>query len=483
MANNPDSFLWYDYETTGTDPRRDRPVQFAAVRTDLDLNIVEDPIDILCQPGADVIPDPFAVLLTGISPMKALADGLTEVDFSARIHQAMMVPGTCTLGYNSIRFDDEVSRFLFWRNLIDPYEREWKSGNSRWDLLDVARMCWALRPDGIQWPVGEDGRSSFRLELLTQANGIGHQKAHDAVSDVIATIEFARLIRQNQPKLFEYALTLRNKKRVQAMLDMLQRQPVLHISGRFPVEKGCMGVVVPMAGLPGNANGVICINLDISPDDWAALSAEDIRTRLYTTSADLAEQGLVRPPIKVIHCNKSPMVAPLSMLDSHVEQRFGINRNQLSQHYEMLGKYPELAQKLADVFARDDIQNQQFTDPEIALYDGFVSGPDRQRLNQIAHSQPFSIDLSMLGFQDKRLPELVKRYWCRNWPDRIPTEWQQYWAEFCSSRLHSEESGTPRTLAESESQLAGLQRQHPDKIELLNELAQFYQLQANRFNA
>ena len=367
MANNPDSFLWYDYETTGTDPRRDRPVQFAAVRTDLDLNIVEDPIDILCQPGADVIPDPFAVLLTGISPMKALADGLTEVDFSARIHQAMMVPGTCTLGYNSIRFDDEVSRFLFWRNLIDPYEREWKSGNSRWDLLDVARMCWALRPDGIQWPVGEDGRSSFRLELLTQANGIGHQKAHDAVSDVIATIEFARLIRQNQPKLFEYALTLRNKKRVQAMLDMLQRQPVLHISGRFPVEKGCMGVVVPMAGLPGNANGVICINLDISPDDWAALSAEDIRTRLYTTSADLAEQGLVRPPIKVIHCNKSPMVAPLSMLDSHVEQRFGINRNQLSQHYEMLGKYPELAQKLADVFARDDIQNQQFTDPEIAL--------------------------------------------------------------------------------------------------------------------
>ena len=231
------TFLWHDYETFGLNTRRDRPAQFAGIRTDAELNEIGEPLMIYCQPANDYLPDPESCVLTGITPQHCLQHGVPEHAFAAQIEQVLAQPGTIGVGYNTIRFDDEVTRHLFWRNLIDPYGREWQNECGRWDLLDVVRMAYALRPDGIVWPVKEDGKPSFKLEDLARANGLLHETAHDALSDVRATIALARLVRTAQPKLFDFCLGLHKKTRVLAELGLpatpQMSRPFLHVSGMF----------------------------------------------------------------------------------------------------------------------------------------------------------------------------------------------------------------------------------------------------------
>jgi exodeoxyribonuclease-1 len=274
------TFYWHDYETFGVDPSRDRPVQFAGIRTDAELNIIGEPLMLFARPSRDVLPQPQACLVTGITPQQALAQGVPEAEFIARIHEQLSQPGTCGVGYNSIRFDDEVTRYALYRNFYDAYAREYQNGNSRWDIIDMVRLTHALRPEGIEWPRGEDGAVSFRLELLTAANGIGHAAAHDALSDVEATIALARLIRDKQPRLFDYALKMRSKQAVLAELDMAAMKPVLHVSGMFGAARNNIGLVVPISRHPRNKNEIICYDLAIDPAPLAELDADALRQRL-----------------------------------------------------------------------------------------------------------------------------------------------------------------------------------------------------------
>ncbi|MDX1380080.1 MAG: exodeoxyribonuclease I, partial [Xanthomonadales bacterium] len=259
------TFLWHDYETFGTDPAVDRPVQFAALRTDADLQEIGEPMVWWCAPAADTLPHPGACLVTGITPGQAAQKGMSEPDFARRIHGAMMQPDTCSVGYNSLRFDDEFTRHLLYRNFYDPYEREWRNGNSRWDLIDLARMCYALRPEGIKWPEREPGVPSFKLEDLTAANGIEHAGAHEALADVRATLAFARLLRSSQPRLFEWSLALRDKRKVLELFDLKDPQPLLHSSSRYPAARGATTLVLPLAEHAEQRNVFIVVDLAADP--------------------------------------------------------------------------------------------------------------------------------------------------------------------------------------------------------------------------
>ena len=296
-ANQP-SILWHDYETWGISPKFDKPSQFAGIRTDLDLNIIGEPEMFYCSPPVDYLPHPEACLVTGITPQKAQIEGLTEAEFSARIHGLFSQPNTCVAGYNNIRFDDEVSRYLFYRNFYDPYAREWQNGNSRWDIIDMVRACYALRPDGINWPTVErDGEQvvSFRLELLTKANGICHEAAHDAMSDVYATIAMAKLIKEKQPKLYDFIFNLKHKKQVKDLINTGEMTPIVHTSSKISSAHGCTSWFAPLTYHPVNKNAVICVDLaqDITP--LLDLSSEEIKTRLYTRYDELApnEKNLI----------------------------------------------------------------------------------------------------------------------------------------------------------------------------------------------
>lgn len=445
MSDN--SIYWYDFETFGKDPRRNRASQFAGIRTDEDLNIISEPLVFYCAPADDFLPDPMACLITGIAPQKALADGVCEAEFIKRIHAEFSRPGTCVAGYNSIRFDDELTRQLLYRNFYDPYEREWKNGNSRWDIIDMARLCAATRPEGINWPRREDGSVSFRLEQLTVENGIEHADAHDALSDVIATIEFAKLIRQKQPKLYDYVYKLRNKRAVQSEIDMVTRKPVLHVSMMYPSAQGCAALVMPLCPHPTNSNGIIVCDLRQDPQSWMSLSTEEIRNRVFTSRDELG-QGAERIGLKTIHVNKCPVVASPAVLSRENADRYGIDLDRCKSHWASLQSNTEVVSKVVEVFSEE--LGQKEDDPDYMIYSGgFFSESDKNLMSMIRSTSAAELARLDLPFRDSRLDTLLQRYRARNYKETLSNEELAGWNEFRKARLSSSEA-----LAEYEQSYA-----------------------------
>ena len=411
-----ETYYWYDYETTGIDPSRDRVVQFAGIRTDLDFNIIAEPDVFYCKLHDDVLPHPEACLVTGISPQLANEKGLLEPDFIDRIHQQFSRPQTCVVGYNSIRFDDEFTRNLLYRNFFDPYAREWKSGNSRWDLIDVVRMTHALRPEGINWPVREGNLPTFKLEELTKANGIAHESAHDALSDVYATIALAKLIKQKQPKLFAWGYALRNKKKASDLMDVDNHTSILHISSKYPASQKCLGIVCPLVQHPVNKNAIIVVDLTVDPTDLINLSPEDIYKRLYTATAAL-KKGELRIPLKAVHLNKSPMLAPLGTLNEAVKDELQIDLSQCEINRQAILK-AKIIDKISDVFSINEFEAAR--DPDLMLYgSGFFSQLDTRNMAQIRECPEEELAALDLPFEDERLTEMLFRYRARNYSETL----------------------------------------------------------------
>lgn len=451
----PGSFLWFDLETFGRDPRRSRIAQFAAQRTDADLNPTGAPVSLFCQPARDLLPSPEAALITGITPQQALRDGLIEAEFIARLQEQLAEPGTCAVGYNSLRFDDEFVRYSLYRNFFDPYEREWRNGNSRWDLLDLVRLCYALRPDGIEWPSGADGRTSFKLELLAQANGLDQAQAHEALSDVRALIGLARRIRSAQPKLFDYYLGFRDKRRAAALLDPIKAPPLLHVSGRFPVERRCAALVLPLAVDPVVATRVVVFDLSTDPDELIELDAEDIADRVFTPTADLPE-GIERIPLKQIQTNRCPALVELDHLRPPDIERIGLDVARALAHAERLRAAPELAVKLRQVFARAP---REPADADAALYDGFPADADKRRFAAVRSTPPAQLRALESTFVDPRYRKLLFRYRARNWPDSLDGRELLRWNAYRRARLAGESGLSEYDFESFRAEIAALRAQ------------------------
>lgn len=435
---------FYDLETWGADPKRDRIAQFAGQRTNLDLEPIEPPQTIYCQLAADYLPDPEAVLITGIVPQLCQQKGLVEAEFTRQIAtEWLKQPDTCVVGYNSIRFDDEMMRYAFFRNFIEPYGREWQQQNSRWDLLDVVRACYALRPDGIVWPKRDDGLPSFKLEELAKANQLLHTKAHDALSDVEATIGLARLIKQQQPRLFDYLFQHRSKQALLSMIDVAGLTPLVHVSGMFKASQGCISWVVPLAFHPQQKNAVICFDLQQSPALFETASLEDLKDWYYRPSSELAEHEW-RPALKLVHLNKSPVLAPAKTLTAERAAELGIDRAACLQHLELLKKSSSLRDKMVQIAVSD----REFTQEKVAeyaLYQGFISNKDQQLLQSLFRTENAAVQTDVL-FQDERLNQMWFRFRARNFPTTLSFEEQQRWRQYCYDRLNLGTDSPARTV-------------------------------------
>ena len=468
------SFYWHDYETFGVDPLHDRPSQFAGVRTDADLNVIEDPLVIYCKPADDYLPSPEACLITGITPQKALEDGFPEAEFIAQINEAFSQPGTCAVGYNSLRFDDEVTRHTLYRNLRDAYAREWQNGNSRWDIIDMVRLTYALRPEGINWPRKEDGSPSFRLEELTVANGIAHEAAHDAMSDVLATIAVAKLIKEKQPKLFDFVLNNKDKHAARQMLDTATMRPVFHISAKYPATRGCCALVAPVAEHPTNKNLVIVYDLRQDPGELIAASPEQIRERVFTSQAELGE-GVSRFALKGVQLNKCPVLAPANMLSTLSPERLAeleLDGDVLRANLAKLRKAADLPARIAQAFDKS-FDGNDLTDPDEQLYaGGFISKADREKLNGLLSQPVESLVEQDVTFEDPRLPEMLFRYRARNYPETLTGEEAERWEQFRSQRLMSPGKGW-RSLEDYGlilQKLAADPELPPQKLQILEDL-------------
>jgi exodeoxyribonuclease-1 len=460
-------FYFYDYETFGQVPALDRPAQFAGVRTDAEFNPIGTPKVLYCQPPPDHLPDPHAVLITGITPQQALRQGMVEAEFARSIHQELSQPNSCILGYNSIRFDDEVTRYLFYRNFYDPYGYSWQQGNSRWDLLDVVRACYALRPDGIEWPLTEEGFPCFKLQRLTEANDISHQHAHDALSDVYATIALAKRIQQAQPRLFDYLHQHRSKQKLALLIDTINLKPLLHISGMFKASRGCASWVVPLAWHPDQQNSIIVCDLTGNIEPLLTQTSEWLQQCLYTKHEALAPSDSPIP-LKLIHLNKCPVLAPAPLLRPEDAERLGLDRQHCLNNLKTLQRVPEIREKIAAVFATKPKQVAA-TVVEARLYEGFFSAADRSKIAQVPHLAPELLSTFADHFQDPRLAPLLFHYRARNFPQTLNQQEQQRWAAHCHQQLEQKKTSYLQQL----QQLMHTYANHPTRLILLQALIEY----------
>lgn len=436
------TFLWHDYETFGINTRTARPAQFAAIRTDEQLNEIGVPIEIFCQPAPDFLPEPEACLITGITPQHCLKNGVPEHEFAEQILKLLSESNTIGVGYNSIRFDDEITRFMFWRNLIDPYAREWQNGCGRWDIIDLSRVTYALRPEGIEWPRNEEGKISFKLTDLTAANHIAHEAAHDAVSDVRATIALAKLIKVKQPKLFDFYFSLRQKDKVndEIGLHINPRKPFLHLSNMFPSERAHLALVFPLGIHPTNKNEVIVWDCAYDPSELFDLDAEAIQKRMFTRADELPD-GTTRLPIKTIHINKSPVVIRnLKVLDEAAQQRCGLDL-ELNLRHAAIAADKILSVDLRMVWSKVFQREFELGDVDESLYNGFVGNNDRNLLNKLRSLNSQALAQAQPNFTDGRLTELLFRYRARNYPHTLSEEEYGIWQQHCTKRLRGGAAG------------------------------------------
>ena len=434
----PPSFLWYDLETFGLDSRGDRVAQFAGVRTNGKLDIVGERIVLYQKPGRDWLPNPDACLVHGITPQHAEESGITEYELALRLHAEMTEPGTTSVGFNTAQFDDEFVRNLFYRNLLDPYEREYAKGCSRWDIIELARAARDLRPDGIVWPAGEDGRPLFRLEALAKANGVAHEAAHDAMSDVLATIGFARLLRDRQPKLFEWHWRNRGKQALKRLVRLDERAPLVHSSAIHTSAKGCTTLIAPIAFDPEKANHLVALDLRYDPSALIDLPVEELRRRVFTRRDEL---DVPRLPLVDIQLNKSPFLAEAKVMDSATAERLGIDLAACERNRATLSRSRELLQKLVAVYSSSE-PPEEADDPDLQIYSGgFFPDEDRERMGSLHEriaaegAAAARQELYSWRFADDRVPQMIRRLYARNFPETLGAEEALRWRDFCASHL------------------------------------------------
>ncbi|MBU8978103.1 exodeoxyribonuclease I [Lysobacter sp. MMG2] len=454
------SFLFYDLETFGSDPRTTRIAQFAAIRTDAELNQIEEPISVFVRPADDLLPSPGATMVTGISPQHAQREGMSEAAAFALIFEEMARPETCSLGYNSLRFDDEFVRHGLFRNFFDAYEREWRGGNSRWDLLDVLRLAHAIRPDGIWWPKREDGATSFKLEHLAEANEVRIGDAHEALSDVRALIGLARKLKTAQPKLWDYALRLRDKRYAASLLDVVAMKPVLHVSQRFPANRLCAAPVLPIARHPRIDSRVIVFDLEQDPSALLELGAEGIAERLYVRAVDLPE-GESRVALKEVHTNRCPALVSWDHLRAPEFERLCIDPAVIEARAAQIREAgPALVEKVRQVFAVE--RERTVSDVDASLYDGFIGDGDKRLFPQVRTTPPEALGLAEFPFRDARLPELLFRYRARNWPETLTSEEWTRWNDYRRWRLCEESGASEYSFARYAQEIAALRVVHAE---------------------
>ena len=440
MEDPAETFLWYDIETSGTSPANDRIVQFASLRTDADLEPVETPFTTYIQLAPEVVPWPESVLVTGITP-QTLAAGRSEWEAMTEIHRIFDAGRTCVVGYNNLLFDDEFMRYTLYRNLFDPYVREWRGGNSRWDIIDLARAAAALRPQGMEWPV-DDGKPTFRLQAIAEANGLMHEIPHDALSDVHATIGVARLIRKHQPKLYQYALGLRSRDAARRMLLPFGQRICLHAARSFGSARYGTAPVLSIAQHPEIDASVIVADLGRDVSALIENSAEDLAEALF------AKDPEERPPLHQVRLNRCPFLAPLTVLLPPDAKRLGVDRDLLLERQAALNAAPDLDRKIANVYARRDSEHSdEPRDAEECLYEGFTSDADRARCENLRRELRAGGPWPNVSFTDPRLRELADRLRARLRPDSLDASQRTSWKRHIVDRLTTEH---PRRLTVAE---------------------------------
>ena len=431
------TFFWYDYETFGLSPKTQRIAQFAGIRTDENLNIIDEHM-FYCKPTYDSLPSPEACSVTGITPQICEKNGLIEKTFISTINNEFSVPDTCVVGYNSISFDDEFTRYTLFRNFLDPYAWHWQNGNSRWDILDVARFCYALKKDSsLKWHYDENNKPIFKLDKLAPANDIEHSDAHDALADVRATIGIAKIIKTTQPKLFDYALSLRDKREVSKKIELFS--PLLHTSGIYSGKLSCTRLTTALAYHPEYSDRALVFNLDQDPSLLTELETEELKTLIFSKKLP---KGVDRLQIKELAFNKSPMFVPnVYKLENKITEQLQIDIDKCMDNLSYIrDNQTQITEKIKSIYTKDS-ERTPALDVDQSLYDNFIDKTDRLICNQIQNLSSDELKKFKPQFKDKKLSKLLLNFKARNFPESLTESEQEEWFEIVQSRVQNGENG------------------------------------------
>ncbi|MBQ8708212.1 MAG: exodeoxyribonuclease I [Succinivibrionaceae bacterium] len=484
MSDPIETFTFYDLETFGRDPKQDRIVQFAGVRTDANLNVIEQLV-IYCKPQRDYLPSIEAITITGITPSFADRNGLSENAFIEQVLQFLSRTNNCVLGFNSIKFDDEFIRHTAFRNFYPPYAYNSMCGSSRWDIYPLVRLCCALCPEGINWPYDEkEGRYVLKLAELTRANGLEHAHAHDALSDVLATIEVMKLIISRQPQMFNFIFHHRTKKEILGYLvdtatGSLSDRAMVTIDSAFGPEHLFTGVVMPVL-LDENRSSLYCWNLSQPASD---LKDNPTLDELDCSAVAMSDLGIIK--IKLGAC---PILVPYTTLKkNNRHERVGIDMQTVADNIEYLRSVDLNKQYMVgciDKFARHyESQNSKKADPEFGLY-GYLSKSqetrraDQQLMNEIHRAEKTNPEiLKDIRFSESDMNELLFRYRARNYENQLSRDERAIWNQRISdySREHSSDFMTEL------NDLCIQNEKNPQMLELLKETAMYYGITGNEY--
>lgn len=421
------TFFFYDLETSGLDPKSDRIMQFAGIRTDESLNRIDEPYNILVKLSNEILPSPFATLTTGITPQMTQQDGITEAELSNLLANEIFTPGTIAVGYNNIGFDDEFVRNLFFRNFYDAYTWQWADKRSRWDLLDVVRMTRALRPDGIKW-VEKDGKPSNKLTDLSSANGLEHTHAHDALSDVEALISVVKLLKAKQPQIFDYLLRMRDKKQVEQLV--MDGEPFVYSSGHLPYPEKTT-IVFPLAK---TAQGAYVYDLRVDPAPFLVMTEADLTAHVQVPYKQRPE-GYTPLPVKELRFNRCPAVAPTSVLKPEDFERLKINPEQVQENLNTLVKDPTFTTRVELALERPPFP--QSSDPDNTLYDGFAPDSDKPKMEAVRNADTQKLVDFNPGFTDERLAKMLPLYKARNFPKSLTKAEAAIWDDYRTAKINA----------------------------------------------
>jgi len=380
------AFAFYDFETTGTSPAFDQPLQFAAILTDDDFNEVER-VNLRCRLAPHILPSPMAMAVTGVTPDQMLDPALPSwFEFAAQLRDLIerWAPATWT-GYNSIAFDEEVLRQTFYQNLHPNFYETQFNGNDRLDLMKAVYVVWTRAPEILKWPTGEKGQIVFKLDQLAPLNGFTSHNAHDALGDVEATIHLAKIIRDTSPDLWASILRNRDKHDVKERL----------ITGR------AMALVERFGGPPREFIGCFCGFQEGSPNraGFFNVAAADPADYLDADDEKLDEAVGKSPiTIRALAINKFPSMFELKDVDPEVTRRAGLIASNPG-FCERVGK--ALTRRFADAEPPEQVEQR--------IYQGFYSQSDQMALRGFRDADwPKRMEL-IKSFEDARLRYLGLR--------------------------------------------------------------------------
>lgn len=413
------TYLFYDLETTGINKCFDQVLQFAAIRTDLELNELERH-EIMIKLNPDVIPSPEAVVVHEIS-IEDMQQGELELTAVEKIHALLNTPGTISCGYNTLKFDDEFLRFSFHKNLLPPYNHQWANDCGRMDIYPVAMLYYLYKNDIIQWPE-IDGNVSLKLENLNKANHLAIGHAHTAIVDVEATVALAKLFFKDK-KMWDYVMAYFDKHqdtaRIKTLATALQTGKDIHQIGLFVGGAGAVDFYqYPALSLGQHnhyKNQILWLRLD--RPELSQTTVDNVPEMTWVAKKKLGDLGFLLP-----------------FSGRHIRHLNETRQKQCKENLAWLEAHPAIFNEIKSYHREYKYPDVPNIDVDASLYQSGFLTPAEQALSARFHQAKPSEKMAIAReFKNPSLREMAIRLVGRNYPDYLDEKGKKAFSE----RLHN----------------------------------------------